>query len=136
MKTSFLKFDFAFIISAIILFTLPISGFAQGRGMRMPDSSQIAAQFDTLAMKVSLADSQKAKVRDIYFASFEETKKAFEKNTGDFRAMRETRMKIAEKRDNDIKTLLTDEQKKAYDKYIEEQRQQMRSRFGGRRPGN
>ncbi|MCA9743336.1 MAG: hypothetical protein H6695_02180 [Deferribacteres bacterium] len=122
-------------LTAIII--LPATSWAQPRGMRMPDSSQIAANFDSLALRIALADSQKSKVRDIYFASFDETRKLMASGSGDFRAMMQDRRKIVEKRDNDIKALLSDDQKKAYDKYIEEERAQMRSRMGQRRrPGN
>jgi hypothetical protein len=118
-----------------MLFLLAETGFAQppqGRGMF--DSTRTAAMVDTVAKKLTLSKEQKEKVSKIYFAAFEESKKAFEKNQGDWQAMREARMKINEKRDTDVKALLNDEQKKLYDKVLEEQRAQMRGRMGGRRP--
>jgi hypothetical protein len=116
------------------LFLLAETGLAQpqGRGRGFPDSTQTAALVDTLAKKLSLSKEQKEKVGKIYFASFAETRKAFESNSGDFQAMREARMKINEKRDNDVKALLNDEQKKLYDKFLEEQRAQMQRRMGER----
>jgi len=46
-------------------------------------------------------------------------------------------MKINEKRDGDVKALLNDEQKKLYDKFLQEQREQMQRRMGGwPRPNN
>lgn len=109
------------------LFLFVDLGFAQppqGRGM--PDSTQIAAMVDTLAKKLSLTKELKEKVGKIYFAAFAEGRKAFEKNRGDWLAMREARMQIDEKRDAEIKALLNDEQKKLYDKFIQEQRQRRR----------
>lgn len=109
------------------LFLFVDLGFAQppqGRGM--PDSTQIAATIDTLAQKLSLTKELKEKVGKIYFASFAESRKAFEKNRGDWQAMREARMQIDEKRDAEIKALLNDDQKKLYDKFIQEQRQRRR----------
>jgi hypothetical protein len=100
----------------------------------MFDSTRTAAMVDTLAKKLALSKEQKEKVGKIYFAAFEESKKAFEKNQGDWQAMREARTKINEKRDNDVKALLTEEQKKIYDKFLQEQREQMQRRMGGRRP--
>lgn len=117
------------------LFLLVETGFAQppqGRGMF--DSTRTAAMVDTLAKKLTLSKEQKEKVGKIYFAAFEESKKAFEKNQGDWQMMREARMKINEKRDNEVKALLTDEQKKIHDKFLQEQREQMQRRMGGRRP--
>jgi hypothetical protein len=116
-----------------MLFLLTETGYAQppqGRGF--PDSTQIAAMVDTLAKKLELSKEQKEKVGTIYFASFAESRQAFEKNRGDWQAMREARMKITEKRDNDVKALLNDEQKKLYDKILEEQRAQMQRRMGER----
>lgn len=101
----------------------------QGRGM--PDSARTAAMVDTLAKKLTLSKEQKEKVSKIYFVAFAEGRKAFEQNQGDWQAMRETRMKINEKRDNDVKALLNDNQKKLYDKFLEEQRQRFQQRMGG-----
>jgi len=117
------------------LFLFAETGFAQpsqGRGRGFPDSTQTAAMVDTLAKKLSLSKEQKEKVGKIYFAAIAESRKAFASNSGDFQAMRETRMKINEKRDNDIKALLNDNQKKIYDKILEEQRAEMQRRMGER----
>ena len=56
-----------------------------------------------------------------------------DKDPGDFRAMRNTRRQIAEKREKDLKALLNDNQKEAFEKIIEEQRNKMRERMRGRR---
>jgi hypothetical protein len=113
-------------------------GFAQppqGRGF--PDSTRTAATVDSLTKKLSLSKEQKEKVGKIYFAAFHESRKAFEKNQGDWQSMREARMKINENRDGEVKALLSDEQKKLYDKFLQEQREQMQRRMGGGpRPNN
>jgi len=101
----------------------------QGRGF--PDSTRTAATVDSLAKKLALSKEQKEKVGKIYFAAFNEARKAFANNSGDFQAMREARMKINEKRDTEVKALLNDEQKKLYDKFLQEQREQMQRRMGG-----
>ena len=109
----------------------------QGRGFGPPDSSRTAAMVDTLAKKLSLSKEQKEKVGKVYFVAFNEARKAFATNSGDFQAMRDTRMKINEKRDTEVKTLLNDEQKKLYDKFLQEQRERMQQRMGGGpRPNN
>ncbi len=79
---------------------------------------------------------QKEKFGKIYFASFDEARKAFEQNRGDFQALREARTRINDKRDADVKALLNDEQKKLYDKIIAEQQEQMRKRVQERGRGN
>lgn len=107
----------------------------QGRGF--PDSTRTTAMVDTLAKKLALSKEQKDKAGKIYFAAFNETRKAFANNSGDFQAMRETRMKINAKRDTEVRALLNDEQKKLYDKFLQEQREQMQRRLGGwARPNN
>ncbi len=136
MKTEFQIVKRLCLFCVPMLFLLAETGFAQppqgrGRGM-MPDSTRTAAMVDTLAKKLSLSKEQKEKVGKIYFASIAESRKAFESNSGDFQAMREARMKINEKRDNDVKALLNDNQKKLYDKFLEEQRAQMQRRMGER----
>ncbi|MDZ7288400.1 MAG: hypothetical protein ONB44_00520 [candidate division KSB1 bacterium] len=135
MKTLSWIVKWACAFCLLVLFLFIETGFAQppqGRGM--PDSARTAAMVDTLAKRLSLSKVQKEKVSKIYFAAFEEGKKAFEKNQGDWQAMREARTKINEKRDNDVKALLTEEQKKIYDKFLQEQREQWQRRMGGRRP--
>jgi hypothetical protein len=107
----------------------------QGRGF--PDSTRTAATVDSLVKKLSLTKEQKEKVGKIYFAAFHESRKAFEKSQGDWQSMREARIKINEKRDAEVKALLNDEQKKLYDKFLQEQREQMQRRMGGwSRPNN
>lgn len=125
----------AAFLGAILLLLQIQTGHAQppqGRGF-MPDSAQIAAMVDTMSIKMSFSQEQKEKFRKIYFASFEENRTAFEKNRGDFQAMREARMQITEKRDNEVRALLTEEQKKIYEKILQEQREQMQKRMGERR---
>ncbi|MEK7728093.1 MAG: hypothetical protein AAB354_06730 [candidate division KSB1 bacterium] len=117
-------------LGLIVLVGMLDNSFAQPRGRGfMPDSAQITAIVDTMALKLTLSKEQKEKFGKIYFASFEEAKKAFEQNRGDFQTMRETRTRINEKRDGEVKALLNDEQKKLYDKIIAEQQEQMRKRM-------
>ncbi len=117
----------------IMILTLVGTTFGQPQRRALPDSSQIVVMVDTLAAKLSFSDSVKSKVNKIYFASFVELKKALVKNRSDFRAMRNTRREITEKREKDVKTLLNDNQKEAFEKIIEEQRNKMRERMRGQR---
>ena len=117
----------------IMVFTLVGTTFGQPQRRALPDSSQIVVMVDTLASKLSFSDSVKSKVNEIYFASFVELKKELDKNRSDFRAMRNTRREITETREKDVKALLNDNQKEAFEKIIEEQRNKMRERMRGRR---
>ena len=91
-----------------ILITLGLNSNAAGQPQRraLPDSNQIAVIVDTLAAKLQLSDSVKSKIKTIYIASFADLKKEQDKSRGDFRAMRNSRRDITEKREKDIKTLL------------------------------
>ncbi len=117
----------------IMIFTLVGTTFGQPQIRALPDSSQIVVMLDTLASKLSFSNSVKSKVNEIYFASFVELKKELDKNRSDFRAMRNTRREITEKREKDVKALLNDNQKEAFEKIIEEQRNKMREKMRGRR---
>ncbi len=88
---------------------------------------------DTLAANLTLSDSVKSKVNRVYFASFTELKKELGGNRDDFRAMRNIRREITEKREKDTMALLNDKQKKAFTKIIEKRHNQMRERMKERR---
>lgn len=125
------RLSFFRVLLGLALLFFSVDSFAQpprGRGF-MPDSAQIAASVDTIAMKLKLNNEQKEKFGKIYFASFAEARKAFEQNAGDFQTIREARMKINEKRDTEVKALLNEEQKKIYDKLLAEQEAQRRKRM-------
>ncbi|NIR51904.1 hypothetical protein GWO43_25355, partial [candidate division KSB1 bacterium] len=69
---------FVSVLSALIFVMLTAEADAQPFRQRgILDSSRVAARVDTLAAKLSLSDSVKAKVREIYFASSEEMRQAF-----------------------------------------------------------
>ena len=121
------------LFCTIIVFTLVGTILGQPRRRALPDSSQIVVMVDTLAAKLSLSDSVKSKVNAIYLASFTELKKELEKNPGDFRATRNVRREITEKREKEVKAFLNDTQKEAFQKIIEEQHHKMQERMRGRR---
>ncbi len=117
----------------IILFTLVGTILGQPRRRTLPDSSEIEVMVDTLAANLTLSDSVKSKVNRVYFASFTELKKELGGNRNDFRAMRNIRREITEKREKDTMALLNDKQKKAFTKIIEKRHNQMRERMKERR---
>lgn len=120
---------YTFVFTAIIL-AIFNTGFVYaqpGQGPRgggmMPDSARIVQMVDDLAKAVSLTKEQKEKVTPIYFNHFSEMRQMREKSQGDRSAMRESMDKLRTKLDQDIKALLTDNQKKDYEKFTQEQRE-------------
>ena len=76
------------------------------------------------------------KVKAIYFANYSLAKKDFEKNTGNRQAMKESRLKLTEMRDKEIKAILSEEQKAKYDIVVKELRDQRQKRMKALRSGN
>lgn len=98
----------------------------------IPDSSQIAQTMDYLAKRLLLTDSLKTKVSQIYHASFKELRQELARNTGNSRAEQKVTRQIMQIRDQQVKDLLNDRQKKGYDKFLQEQRAQFRKQMKAR----
>ncbi|MCK5572047.1 MAG: hypothetical protein KAJ12_04775 [Bacteroidetes bacterium] len=114
--------------------TLPTQAVAQGRGGGMLNPDRINKTIATLTERLSLSDKQAESIREIMeqnYVLLQEDREAYE---GD----RETMMTVVRKRmketDKKIMDLLSDDQKEEYQKYKEEQRENMRSRMRQERP--
>ncbi|MBN1350908.1 hypothetical protein JXJ21_15925 [candidate division KSB1 bacterium] len=105
-------------------------------GPPAPDSSRVIKMVDELAAAIKLTKEQKEKVLALQFTFFDEMKKQREKNMGDREAMREAMGKLREKHEEQVNALLTEQQKKDYAKYREEQRKRRRERREGSERGN
>lgn len=128
------KITLSVLFTAAALLILSATGFAQPRQRAaLPDSSQVSQMVDTLAVQLELDKEQKEKVAKLYFASFAEMGQARQKSGGDFRALRGTMRDIATRRDNDIKALLNDAQKKRFEKIIAEREKALQQRMRGPR---
>lgn len=128
------KITLSFLFMAAALLILADAGVGQPRQRpAMPDSSQISQMVDTLAVQLELNKEQKEKVAKLYFATFAEMGEARQKSGGDFRALRGTMRDITAKRDNDIKALLNDTQKKRFEKIIDEREKALQQRMRGPR---
>jgi len=104
---------------------------AQPRGEgrdHMPDSTRIIHMVDDLAKAVALTDEQKKKIIPLHFEHFNTMKKMHEKNQGDREAMRKARDEMQTKLDTQIKALLDDKQKTAYDAFMKERRERREMR--------
>jgi len=100
-------------------------GLAQGR-MRMTPEQRT----DTLAVKLSLTDSQKVSVLAVYKTADTVRQKSFQEHQGDRDAMRTAMESSRTQTDAKLKAILTEDQYKKYQTLME----QMRS--GGGQRGN
>jgi Spy/CpxP family protein refolding chaperone len=106
-------------------------------GHRMMDPAErIERQTQRLTEALSLNEDQVTKVKGIYTKYAEKHRKAFEEARAsgeeiDRDKMHETMKASMTKQDNEIKALLTDEQKVKFEKYIEEREEKMKNRQGG-----
>lgn len=124
-------------ITKIIYLSVVLISFesleAQPQRRQMPDSTQIAIMVDSLGAKLSLSDSVKSKVSEIYFASFDTMEKMLAENRGGFMTLRGARKKEISKRDDEINVLLSDEQKQVFEKMTTEERKRREERMRHRR---
>lgn len=91
-----------------------------GRGNR-PNMSAM------LFKDITLSPAQQAKADSIQ-AKYREQMQALRNGGGDPQEMRTKRMEMMEKQRDELKAILTDDQKKTFDKNAEEMRQQMQNR--------
>jgi len=107
---------------------------------RMDPSERIAQETNHLKETLSLTDDQTTKVKDIYTKYMEQRREAFEKarESGEQMDRDEMRKQMTEtmtQENNEIKAVLTDDQKVKFDQYIKEREERMKNRRGSR-PGN
>ena len=102
---------------------------AQGGGGRMQRSP--AEQAKQLQTQLNLSDDQTAKVTAIYTAQAAKRDSVMKAANGDRSAMRSAMMPLMKATNDQIKSILTDDQKKAYDKMLEERMQRIRNMGGG-----
>ena len=98
-----------------------------------PDSTRIWKMMTNLDEAVTLSDSQKVEIEQIYTAHFEETKTLRDENNGDRRQMMETMKAQREELDGNISSILDEEQQEKYADFVAEQRKNRRGgMMGGR----
>src|SRR5262245_58412277 len=84
----------------------------QGRGGQMMSPDERVAMLDKA---LTLTDDQKTKIKDIYTKSGEEMRAAMRDAKGDREGMRAKMTEMGRKTREDVRALLTDEQKKKFD---------------------
>jgi protein CpxP len=120
------------IICGLLFTAVTFASAQQGQGgqgggqRRMVTAEERVKQLDE---KVKLTDDQKTKATAVYTASMEDMKKAREEAGGDRQAMMEKMQKMRADVDTKITALLTDDQKKAYKTWQDEEKAQMEKRM-------
>jgi len=82
----------------------------------IPDESQIAQMVDELTQKLSLTDEQTSQILDLYSDHFVELKSNMEVGQPQRSKMDKLRKKFEEQ----VKTILTDEQQDQFDEFLKE----------------
>ena len=114
---------------SLVMGSLLIAGslFAQPAQNRnhppmLPDSSGIVQMVDELATNLSLTDEQKVDVSKIYFAHFVEAEELMEEHKGDRENHRKAMDDLRQEFEEQVKDLLTDEQKIKFEKSVKNNR--------------
>ena len=116
------------VMIAALLVALAPAALAQPGGPRgVPDSTMIEQRVTTMTERLELTAEQRAQLRIILNEEAGKARQAMA--TGDREAMRVAFRERMKETDRRIEELLTDKQKKAYQEYREERRQEMRKRF-------
>lgn len=101
--------------------------FAQQRQRERPNSEDMAKrQTETLTKELSLTDAQKEKVYSIVLKFAKSQPQRQQGDNTDREKRREEFQKIQKQRNDSIKTILTDDQKKKFDKHLEDMQSKMR----------
>jgi protein CpxP len=87
-------------------------------------------ELNDLKERLKLTDDQVAKIEPILTSAREEMQELRQNRTGDRQEMRSRVESIFEERDKQLEEILTDSQKKEYEKYLQERREQMMKRRG------
>lgn len=93
-----------------------------GYGPGAPDSCRIQLWVDDLRQALALNDDQVAEIKKIHYAHLEDVKSLSKKYQGDCVGEREARWNLRAEMDNQIKALLTEEQKNEYDSFMDGRR--------------
>jgi Spy/CpxP family protein refolding chaperone len=124
---------FGIILLSIMLVSL--AGIAQPRGQRNVDPEEVARrQTDMLKDTLALNGEQEQKVYDLNLETGQKMSALRDEIQGsDVGSIREKMGEIREEQNEKMKEILTEEQWKKYEKYLENMRSRWQQRGGGRR---
>ena len=118
------------VLITALFFT--VNGLVAQNRQRTTPEERSKTQTEALVKALELNDKQKQKIYDIILRSTNERQASMTSSSDMSREQRmEAFQKIQNKQTEDIKTLLTDDQKPKYDKFLKES--QNRTRNNGRR---
>lgn len=105
---------------------------AQNRGgQRMAPEERAKQTTAELKKALDLNNDQEKKIYDLNLKANKEMTTAWQDANGDREAMREKMGKVRDNTNKEMKKILSDDQYKKYEKYLEERRQQRGQRGGG-----
>jgi hypothetical protein len=110
---------------SVVAISQPIQGRGPhhgGHGDRMPDSCRAKCMIDDLSKVISLSDVQKQKISEIHAAHFKQMKDEHEQDSICMARNWEKHQQMRTEMDNEVKQILTDDQKTKYDAYMAEKR--------------
>ncbi len=114
----------------VSIFLLSLAAFAQeGRGGRHMPS--VDDQTNEIKKAVNLSDDQTSKVHDILQAQRDKMQQLFQDSSVSREDRRSQMQALREDSDTQIRALLSDDQKKSYDNYLQHRRNEMRERRQG-----
>lgn len=114
-----------------MLFSVITFAHAQGGNRNGTPEERATKSTAQLTEKLTLNADQQTKIHDILLDQNTQMNKAREDAGDDRKAMRTKMMTLMQSNNDKIKAVLTDDQKKAYDTFLEERRAAMKNRMGG-----
>ena len=113
----------ALLITALFFLTSNLSAQQrQGQGPPpIPDETQIIKMVDDLSSELSLSDGQKTEILALYQNHFAEVKSSM---NGGQRPSRENMESLKEEFEDDVKSLLTEDQQEQFDEFMKTRKSQ------------
>lgn len=114
-----------------MLFGVMTFAHAQGGNRGGTPEERATKSTAQLTEKLTLTADQQTKIHDILLDQNTQMNKAREEAGDDRKAMRTKMMTLMQGNNEKIKAVLTDDQKKAYETFLEDRRNAMKNRAGG-----
>ncbi|QNK63039.1 hypothetical protein H7F33_00480 [Pedobacter sp. PAMC26386] len=118
-----------------MLFSVITFAHAQGGNRNGTPEERATKATAQLTEKLTLNADQQTKIHDILLDQNTQMNKAREEAGDDRKAMRTKMMTLMQGNNEKIKAVLTDDQKKSYDTFLEERRASMKKRAEGQGGG-
>ena len=130
------------VVLLISMLTVTASAFAQmgqgpggGHGSMGHPMMGVDARVNELSKQLNLGDDQKNQVRDILQDQQDQMKQLMQDSSTSRQDKMSKMRSLHQAGNGKIRDLLSDEQKKKFDDYLQKQQQRMQQRHGGPGPG-